>query len=108
MVGRLISKERPYDSVRSNVEGTMNVLDACRIHVASKVIFASSSDVLGETVYVPMDEQHPKNPITPYAITKEAAEDFCKLYYKWYGLKTVCPRLFNVYGREKTLPYTEG
>ena len=98
MVGRLISKERPYDSVRVNVEGTMNVLEACRANDVERLIFASTSEVLGEAIYTPMDEEHPLNPVTPYGIAKLAAEKFCLLYHRWYGMETICPRFFNAYG----------
>ena len=102
MVGRLQGKENRHETIRVNVNGTLNILEACRKNDIEKMIFASTSEVLGEAIYTPMDENHPKNPITSYGIAKEAAEDLCKLYHRWYGLNVICPRFFNVYGPGET------
>ena len=95
MVGRLAGEEDRSETLRVNINGTLNVLEACRKNDVSKMIFSSTSEVLGEAVYTPMDEKHPKNPITTYGIAKEAAEDLCKQYFRWYGLDVVCPRFFK-------------
>lgn len=98
MVGRLAGEENRVETLRVNINGTLNVLEACRKNDVGRMIFSSTSEVLGEAIYTPMDEKHPKNPITTYGIAKEAAEDLCKQYNRWYGLNVVCPRFFNVYG----------
>jgi len=108
MVGRLQGEENRHETFNVNVNGTLNVLETCRKNDIEKMIFASTSEVLGEAQYTPMDEKHPKNPITSYGIAKEAAEDLCKLYHRWYGLNVICPRFFNVYGPGETASVYRG
>lgn len=81
-----------------NVCGSLNILEeSVRQHV-EKFIFASSCAVYGEPQYLPIDEKHPTNPLSPYAASKLAVEKYCNVFNKLYGLKTVSLRLFNVYG----------
>jgi len=63
-----------------------------------KIVFASSSGIFGDPVYVPMDEKHPTNPSSPYGVSKLAAEKYCVAFNKVYGLDIVCLRYFSVYG----------
>ena len=89
-----------------NVNGTLSILEQCLKFNVDKFIFASSCAVYGEPVYLPIDEEHPTKPVSPYGVTKLAAENYCRAFYKLYGLKTVCLRLFNVYGlRQSTGNY---
>lgn len=81
-----------------NVNGTLNVLEESLKSNIDRFVYVSSCAVYGEPVYLPVDEEHPTRPISPYAITKLAAENYCRVFYKLYGLKTSCLRLFNVYG----------
>lgn len=89
-----------------NVNGTLNLLEECLNSNVEKFIFASSCAVYGEPAYIPIDENHPVNPLSPYGASKAAAEHYCKVFYSAYGLKTVILRLFNVYGpRQERSPY---
>lgn len=63
-----------------------------------RFVFASSCAVYGNPKYVPIDEEHPLNPLSPYAASKLAGEAYCKAFTAAYGLETVCLRFFNVYG----------
>jgi len=90
------SLENPTDS--NNILSTVNILEFCRLKKIKKLIFSSSSAVYGNPTYTPIDESHPLQPLSPYALDKKIGEDYCKLYSKIYGVDTFCLRYFNVYG----------
>ncbi len=81
-----------------NILGTINVLEACLKEKVEKILFTSSSEIYGETDGTPIKEDFPQNPVSIYAITKLAGEEYIKAYAKRYGLKYSIIRLFNVYG----------
>lgn len=85
-----------------NVYGTLNVLEGSLKANVEKFIYASSCAVYGEPLYLPIDEEHPTRPVSPYGVSKLAAEHYCRVFYKNYGLQTISLRLFNVYGRRQT------
>lgn len=90
-----------YDAV--NVGGTLRMLKLAADYDVEKFIFSSSSSVYGEPEYAPTDEDHPKNPMSPYAANKLIGEVYCKMFSEVYGLPTVCLRYFNVYGERQPL-----
>ena len=92
------SIEDPLNSCTANVEGSLNVLLAARDAGVRKVVYASSSSVYGDTEALPKHEGLPVNPMSPYAITKTAAEMLAKVFPDIYGLETVGLRYFNVFG----------
>lgn len=92
------SIENPQASHEVNVTGTLNVLLAARDNGVSKVVYASSASVYGDTPTLPKKEDMLPNPQSPYAITKLAGEYYCQVFHQVYGLPTVCLRYFNVYG----------
>ncbi len=92
------SIEHPLESHRINTTGTLNVLIAARESKVSKVVFASSSSVYGVPQSLPMTEEHPTNPNSPYAASKLAAENYCKVFSEVYSLNVVMLRYFSVYG----------
>ncbi|RLF16549.1 MAG: UDP-glucose 4-epimerase [Thermoprotei archaeon] len=96
--GVRFSLENPLKTNRVNVEGTLNVLMAAKQTGVKKVVYASSSSVYGTPKYVPMDEGHPKNPSSPYAVSKLVAEEYCRVFSEVYGLEIVSLRYFSVYG----------
>jgi dTDP-glucose 4,6-dehydratase len=81
-----------------NVTGTLNLLKACVDSNVKRFVFASSASIYGETKTLPMKEDMTPRPISPYAVSKLAAENYVKLFYRVYGIETVCLRYFNVYG----------
>lgn len=91
----VIDPIKPYNV---NITGTLNVLEAARKSGVKRVINASSSSVYGKVEYLPFDEKHPTQPISPYGVSKLAAELYCKVYNDIYGLPTVSLRYFTVYG----------
>jgi UDP-glucose 4-epimerase len=81
-----------------NVNGSLNLLNESVRHYVKRFVFASSCAIYGEPIRVPIDEEHPTNPISPYAVSKLVVENYCQLFSKVYGLETICMRFFNVYG----------
>jgi UDP-glucose 4-epimerase len=101
------SIKNPRASHVANTTGTLNVLLAARDNGVKKVVFASSSSVYGDTPTLPKVEDMTPNPESPYAVSKLAAEYYCQVFQKIYGLNTVCLRYFNVYGprQDPNSPY---
>lgn len=81
-----------------NVTGTLNLLIASLKHEVERFVYLSTCAVYGEPNYLPIDEAHQTNPVSPYAASKLAAEHYCMAFQQAYGLKTVILRPFNVYG----------
>ena len=92
------SVEDPMPSNLNNVEGTLNVLMMARKCNVKKVVSASSSSVYGDTPIMPKVETMMLNPQSPYAVTKMAAEQYCRVFWKNYRLPTAALRYFNVFG----------
>ncbi len=99
------SIENPIEYHNTNVNGTLNMLDACRRYGVKRFIFSSSSSVYGDVEQLPTPEEHELNPMSPYALHKLQGEQYCKLFSELYDLETVCLRYFNVYGERQN---TEG
>jgi nucleoside-diphosphate-sugar epimerase len=82
----------------NNVFATQRLLEACKSAPVKKVVYASSSSIYGDTDDLPMREASRPQPVSPYGVTKLAAEHLTWLYWKNYGLATVALRYFTVYG----------
>ena len=82
----------------NNVEGTQVLLEACVGRPIERVVYASSSSVYGDDVPIPMREDALPRPVSPYGVTKLAAEQLCHLYHVNHGVPTVSLRYFTVYG----------
>ncbi|MFC6974508.1 SDR family oxidoreductase [Halomicroarcula sp. GCM10025709] len=91
-----VENPRKYDEV--NVDGTLNLLDACRDEGIERFVMASSSSVYGVPQYLPYDEEHPTTPVSPYGASKLAAERYACSYSEVYGFPAVALRYFTVYG----------
>ncbi len=83
----------------NNIVGAVNVFEyASKMPSIKKVIYASSSSVYGNPLYTPVDEDHPKNPISPYAVSKLCGENYANLYFKENDLPVTSLRFYTVYG----------
>jgi UDP-glucose 4-epimerase len=83
----------------NNIVGTVNIFEyASRLASVKKIIYASSSSVYGNPVYTPVDENHPKNPISPYAVSKLCGENYANLYFNELNLPITSLRFHTVYG----------
>jgi UDP-glucose 4-epimerase len=92
------SVERPLETDRANVAGTLTVLVAARDAGVRRVVSASSSSIYGGATQLPTPESAPLTPRSPYAVSKLAAEHYCRVFWELYGLETVALRYFNVFG----------
>lgn len=88
----------PITSNEVNVVGMLNILHAAKEANVRRVVFASSSSIYGETPELPKHEGMMLSPLSPYAVSKLAAEKYCSVFTKVYGLETVALRYFNVFG----------
>lgn len=95
-VPRSVEQPRPTHDV--NVTGTLNLLMAARQAGARRFIYSASSSAYGDTPTLPKHEQMPPAPLSPYAVSKLAAEYYCLAWAHVYGLETISLRYFNVFG----------
>lgn len=91
------SVKNPQRDLMSNTVGTLNALDYTRKHDA-RFLLASTAAVYGTPQYAPTDESHPLLPVSPYGISKAAAENYTELFRTQYGVQTQIVRFYNVYG----------
>ena len=93
------SVKDPVKDGEVNIQGTLRIVELSRRFGVHKIIFASSGGtVYGEPAYMPCDEKHPINPMSPYALSKHVAEEYLSLYHQIYRLPYVTLRYGNVYG----------
>ncbi len=95
------SIKEPRKTHEANVNGTFNLLEACRIFGVKRFVFSSSSSVYGDQPSLPLVETMKPNPMSPYALHKFIGETYCNLYHVLYGLETISLRYFNVYGERQ-------
>jgi len=97
-VGNKRSIDDPLSDAEINVLGTLRVLEAARKAGVGKVVISSSAGIFGELKTLPIREDHPTEPDSPYGASKLCAEKEGLAYAKLYGMEVVCLRYFNVYG----------
>lgn len=97
-VGNKRAIDHPVEDSDINVLGLLKVLEAARKHGIRKVVQSSSAGIFGELKTLPIREDHPQDPDTPYGVSKLAGEKHCLAYNKLYNMENVCLRYFNVYG----------
>lgn len=88
----------PTVITENNICSTVNIFEYSRRCGKKKVVFASSSSVYGNPIYTPVDEDHPKTPISPYAVSKLACESYCDYYFREYSIPSTWLRFYTVYG----------
>jgi dTDP-glucose 4,6-dehydratase len=92
------SYEAPRSYMRTNIEGTLNVLEAARRYNVARVVHTSTSEVYGTALRVPIDETHPLQAQSPYSASKIAADKLAESYYRSFGTPAVTLRPFNTFG----------
>jgi NAD dependent epimerase/dehydratase len=92
------SYDSPDSYIETNIQGTINVLQAARRHQLQRIVLASTSEVYGTALYVPIDEKHPLQPQSPYSASKIGADAIAMSFYHSYNLPIVIARPFNTYG----------
>jgi UDP-glucose 4-epimerase len=97
-VGNKRSIDQPIMDAEINVLGTLQVLEAARQAGVRKIVASSSAGIFGELKTLPIREDHPVEPDSPYGCTKLCEEKLCLAYAKLYDIEAVCLRYFNVYG----------
>ncbi|MDP3541414.1 MAG: SDR family NAD(P)-dependent oxidoreductase [Elusimicrobiota bacterium] len=92
------SYEAPSSYAQTNVQGTLNVLQACRRGRVGRLVHTSTSEVYGTALYTPIDEKHPLQPQSPYSASKIGADALAESFYRSFGLPVTIARPFNTFG----------
>jgi nucleoside-diphosphate-sugar epimerase len=102
------SVKDPITSNRANVTASLNVLVAARDAGVKRLVYAGSSSAYGNTPTLPKREDMPTNPLSPYALQKLVAEQYCQMFTRLYGFDAVTIRYFNVFGprQDPSSPYS--
>ncbi|HID47482.1 MAG TPA: NAD-dependent epimerase/dehydratase family protein [Methanococcaceae archaeon] len=95
------SLEKPLYDCDVNTLGTLNILETMRRYDVEKIVFASSVAVYGDPKYLPVDEEHPKKPLSPYGLSKYCSERYIELYSELYSIDYTILRYSNVYGERQ-------
>lgn len=98
LIGIPYSYQAPQSYLATNVDGTLNVLQAARDAGVARLVHVSTSEVYGSAQYVPIDERHPLHPQSPYAASKLGGESLALSYWASFGLPVAIVRPFNTYG----------
>jgi dTDP-glucose 4,6-dehydratase len=98
LIGIPYSYISPLAYIKTNIEGTYNVLQAAREEGVQRVVHTSTSEVYGTARYVPINEEHPLQAQSPYAATKIAADQLALSFHRSFGLPVVVVRPFNTFG----------
>lgn len=96
--GVAISVEGPIEELRVNTESTLIILEAIRKYGVKRFVFPSSASVYGNQKKMPESETDFTLPLSPYGVSKLAAEKYCLAYHKLFNIPVVCLRYFNIYG----------
>jgi len=98
LIGIPYSYYSPLAYIKTNIEGTYNILQAAKELNIQRVIHTSTSEVYGTAQYIPIDEKHPINPQSPYAASKAGADYLAKSFYLSFNLPVTIVRPFNIFG----------
>lgn len=103
------SNDDPIYDVQSNVVGSLQMLNAMVANKVQKIIFISSGGtVYGTPHYLPIDEQHPTNPLVSYGITKLTIEKYLQMFESLHGIKAITLRVANPYGERQRIETAQG
>jgi UDP-glucose 4-epimerase len=102
------SIDQPMETHQTNFDGTLNLLEASRIHGVKRLLYASSAAIYGDAATVPVSEETVPNPLSPYAVDKLSGEYYLRYYFNKFGLPATAFRFFNIYGprQDPSSPYS--
>ena len=103
LIGIPYSYVAPAAYVATNINGTLNVLEACRKNSISKLVVTSTSETYGTALYAPIDEKHPLQGQSPYSATKIGADKLAESYWLSFGLPVCIFRPFNTFGPRQSM-----
>jgi UDP-glucose 4-epimerase len=103
IVGVEIASKLPVEMLNTNIESIKSIIGASLNSNVKKIIFASSSEVYGDSMTTPLTEDLPLSPISHYAVSKIVGESYLKAYWEKYGLESSIIRYFNVYGPRQSI-----
>ena len=103
LIGIPYSYQAPVSYVRTNIEGTMHVMQACLEEGTRRAVLTSTSEVYGTARYVPIDEQHPLQGQSPYSASKIAADKMAEAFHCSFALPMVIARPFNTFGPRQSM-----
>ena len=92
------SYHSPDSYIDTNVKGTLNIIQAAKDYGIERVLITSTSEVYGTAQYIPIDENHPRQPQSPYSASKIGADCIAESFYRSFGLPLTIVRPFNTYG----------
>ncbi|WP_226375453.1 SDR family oxidoreductase [Effusibacillus dendaii] len=98
----------PLHDASVNINGLLQVLEACRKYAVKKIVLASSAAVYGTPIELPVSEEHPLIPLSPYGLTKKTGEEYLRIYQALHGLPYTILRYANVYGPRQSLSRESG
>ena len=93
-----VSTNNPIEEADVNIDATINMLDSAKNHKIKRFVYTSSASVYGNAASIPEKETDATMPLSPYGVSKLAAERYCMVYQHLYKLPVVCLRYFNTYG----------
>ena len=98
----------PVFDARENILGTVNMLETATKSMVDQFIYISSAAIFGNPEKCPLDEKHPRNPLSPYGVSKLAGENYAFAFQESYGLKVTSIRPFNIYSprQDPNSPYS--
>ncbi|MDD3147680.1 MAG: SDR family NAD(P)-dependent oxidoreductase [Candidatus Riflebacteria bacterium] len=103
LIGIPFSYTAPQSYIETNVNGTLNILEAARRHQIRRTVLTSTSEVYGTALYVPIDENHPLQAQSPYSASKISADMLGRSYHCAFGLPVTIVRPFNTFGPRQSL-----
>ncbi|TDD98411.1 GDP-mannose 4,6-dehydratase [Flavobacterium cellulosilyticum] len=103
LIGIPYSYVAPAAYVATNINGTLNLLEACRKNNVSKLVVTSTSETYGTALYAPIDEKHPLQGQSPYSATKIGADKLAESYWLSFGLPVCIFRPFNTFGPRQSM-----
>jgi NAD dependent epimerase/dehydratase len=103
LIGIPYSYVAPAAYVAANINGTLNILEACKKNKVGKLVVTSTSETYGTAIYAPIDEKHPMQGQSPYSATKIGADKIAESYYLSFGLPVCIFRPFNTFGPRQSM-----